>query len=502
MRMGDIILAVDVLARELLLFALFWFLLFAIDEFAIDLAWVWLRWRGKATTGAWTAPPPARLKGRIAVFIPAWSEANVIGTTIGYMLRAWPQPELRLYIGCYRNDNATILAAMAAAGNDPRVRIVVNPRAGPTTKADCLNRLHAALRTDEARMGEKFRAVLFHDAEDMVHPLALPAIDLALDTCDFVQLPVRPEPLPSSRWISGHYCDEFAESHAKVMVVRHGLGAAIPAAGVGCAIARDMLDRLASARGVPAGEGPFAAEALTEDYELGLVIARLGGRGRFLRLRDPQGQLIATRSLFPGRLDTAVRQKTRWIHGIALQSWDRLGWVHRPVDVWMALRDRRGPLTALVLAVAYLLVALDLVRMIAHGAAGAPLLRSDRWLDLLLTVGVVNLVWRALVRGAFTAHEYGLAEGLRAVLRIPVANVILIMSGRRAFIAYLRTLAGSPIHWDKTAHFEHALGVVSPREAVAGATQAPYGPVMLRPVPFVPVVTHCAAASPSSPVAA
>jgi adsorption protein B len=52
----------------------------------------------------------------------------------------------------------------------------------------------------------------------------------------------------------------------------------------------------------------------------------------------------------------AVRQKTRWIHGIALQSWDRMGWMGRPVDVWMALRDRRGPLVALVLGAAYALL--------------------------------------------------------------------------------------------------------------------------------------------------
>jgi len=305
-----------------------------------------------------TEPSIAHLSGRIAVFIPAWSEAAVIGTTISHILRTWPQPELRLYIGCYRNDSPTIMAATGAAGGDPRVRIVIHACAGPSTKADCLNRLHAALCADEARLGERFRAVVFHDAEDMVHHMALPAIDRALDYAEFVQLPVRPEPMASSRWISGHYCDEFAESHAKAMVVRQALGAGLPSAGVGCGVARDMLDRLVEHRRATGaiGTGPFAAEALTEDYELGLLVAQLGGRGRFLRLRDSDGELIATRSLFPGELVAAVRQKTRWIHGIAFQGWGRLGWAQRPVDVWMALRDRRGPLSALVLAAAYLLL--------------------------------------------------------------------------------------------------------------------------------------------------
>ena len=41
-----------------------------------------------------------------------------------------------------------------------------------------------------------------------------------------------------------------------------------------------------------------------------------------------------------GNPDTA--QKARWLHGIAFQGWERLGWWGRPVDLWMELRDRRG----------------------------------------------------------------------------------------------------------------------------------------------------------------
>ncbi|MBU6268304.1 MAG: glycosyl transferase family protein [Sphingomonadales bacterium] len=464
--LGSIAWGIDLAARELLLFALFWFLIGAIDELAIDLAWLWQKLRGRARTARLNAPPASQLSGRIAVFIPAWSEAEVIGTTIACLLRAWPQPELRVYIGCYRNDTPTIAAAMAAVGGDVRVRIVIADRRGPTTKADCLNRLDAALREDEARMGERFRGVVFHDAEDMVHRQALPAIDRALDSCDFVQLPVRPEPGPGGHWISGHYCDEFAEAHAKGMVVREALGAALPAAGVGCGIARAMLDRLMAAREAQGGKGqgpggPFAAEALTEDYELGLLIARLGGRGRFLRLRDADGSLVATRSLFPDELDAAIRQKTRWIHGIALQGWDRLGWVRRPVDVWMALRDRRGPLTALVVAAAYLLMVLELLAMVLHAGSGVPAAPTSPVLRTMMTIGFANLGWRAAMRAAFTGREYGWREGLRAVVRIPLANVILIISGRRAFAAYLRALAGAPVAWDKTRHRLHAAGLAA-----------------------------------------
>ena len=56
------------------------------------------------------------------------------------------------------------------------------------------------------------------------------------------------------------------------------------------------------------------------------------------------------------------------------------------------------------------------------------------------------------MRFAFTTREYGVMEGLLAVLRIPVANVISIMAGRRALFAYIRTLGGGEVSWDKTLH--------------------------------------------------
>ena len=64
-------------------------------------------------------------------------------------------------------------------------------------------------------------------------------------------------------------------------------------------------------------------------------------------------------------------------------------------------------------------------------------------------------LWRAAMRFAFTWREYGLIEGLRSVLRIPVANIIAIMAGRRALSSYVRSLRGVAVRWDKTAHHIH-----------------------------------------------
>ena len=79
---------------------------------------------------------------------------------------------------------------------------------------------------------------MLHDAEDVVHRFELRIFDGLIGRAAVIQLPVLPLPDPHSRWISGHYCDEFAEAHIKELVVREAIGAAIPLAGVGCAIER------------------------------------------------------------------------------------------------------------------------------------------------------------------------------------------------------------------------------------------------------------------------
>lgn len=121
----------------------------------------------------------------------------------------------------------------------------------------------------------------------------------------------------------------------------------------------------------------------------------------------------------------------------------------------MRARDRRGPLTALVLFVAYLLLGLSAAIWISSELGYGEALVLTPLLKSLLAVNFATFLWRATMRFAFTAQEFGMTEGLRAVLRIPIANIIAIMAGRRALSAYLRVLAGEALVWDKTPHSEH-----------------------------------------------
>ena len=443
---------------EIALFAAVGGLLFALDDLLVDLIYFGRRaWRSVTVYSRHprsfaTALAPPERPGRLAVLIPAWDEAAVIGDMLRASLERFEHVDYRLYVGHYRNDPAT--AQAIAAVTDPRVRPVAVGVDGPTTKADCLNHLYRALTADEATGAPRAKAVVLHDAEDLVHPLELRLFDRLVERAALIQLPVVPLPDPNSRWIAGHYADEFAQSHIKELVVREAVGAAIPLAGVGCAIERDAIERLAAVHG---GQ-PFAATSQTEDYELGLRLGALGYRTLFVRIPARPGSraVVASRGHFPAELHAAVRQKARWIGGIALAGWDRLGWSGGIGERWMRMRDRRGPLAALLLLAGYVALFLWLQMNLA-AALGAPLVfEASPLLVTLLTLNAWLLGWRLLMRFGFTAAAYGLAEGLRSIPRVVVGNVVAILAARRALSLHK---AGGPKRWDKTRHVFPAHGM-------------------------------------------
>lgn len=453
----QIFYTLEMVQHELLLFGAVWLLIGAMDDLCIDLIWIG-RWTYRRVTFYRSRPPlrvgelkPPVRPGLLAIFIPTWCEANVIGAMLTQCMQKWSRGETRfqIYVGCYPNDDQSIREVLrTAAAANGQIRIVLLARNGPTTKADCLNRLWRALRSDELAGGYKAKAIILHDAEDSVHPRELEIFDRMTEKAAAVQLPVIPIPTVRSRWISAHYCDEFAEAHGKAMVVREAIGAALPLAGVGCAINRNLLGRIALAR----DGSPFDDSSMTEDYELGLKIGAAGGRTIMARILDDNGQLVATSACFPDTIDASVRQKTRWLTGIALAGWDRLGWRGSFAEKWMRLHDRRSIFSALVLMVAYTCVVLTAI--LALLSAGR-LFQSTPLPDtvtLLLALNALFLLWRMLVRAAFVGALYGYAEAIRSVPRSFIANIIAIMAARRACMAYLRHCFGEPLKWDKTTH--------------------------------------------------
>ncbi len=183
-------------------------------------------------------------------------------------------------------------------------------------------------------------------------------------------------------------------------------------------------------------------------------MADLGARGIFARVDDTRGGVVAVRAFFPDTIDSAVRQKTRWMTGIALAGWDRTGW-SRPLalaDHWMRMRDRRGPLAVVVLAMAYVALPAWALAATLHwygesvpGENGSPALA-------LLVANTALLGWRLVTRMIFTGRSYGLREAFWSLPRFVVGNFVALNAAPRALLRYIRMLRGAAPVWDKTRH--------------------------------------------------
>jgi bacteriophage N4 adsorption protein B len=434
---------------ELALFAAVGFLIIAVDDLVVDI--IFAAHRLKQLVKGRLAPdrhkPQTSTGDMLAVFIPAWQEAAVITKMLNHAARAWDARHYQIFVGCYPNDLETIAAVTSIASNV--VHIALNPHPGPTTKGDCLNQVWRAMCAQEKEDGRAFSAVVLHDAEDMAHPEELHLYRRLLKNHAAVQIPVLPIIDRKNHWVSGHYADEFAEAHARDMVVRQAIGASLPFAGVGCAIRRDAMARLAVAR----GGLPFDAASLTEDYEMGLRLGDMGFQTAFVRQREEWGYIpIGVHAHFPNSVETAIRQKTRWTLGIALLGWQRLGWRGGLAEFWMRCRDRRAVMSALLIAIATfsLVFALALIG-VAH-LLDVPLPPLNTTLGVLFLINLGFVLWRAAVRFVTVNRHYGRRQAFLSLPRMAVASFIAVAASFRAVKLYLAYLNGQPLAWDKTEH--------------------------------------------------
>ncbi|EQB12337.1 glycosyltransferase [Sphingobium lactosutens] len=160
--------------HEILLFAAVGLAIGGLDDLLIDLLYFGRKaWRDLVIYGRherMTAPglPQSARPGKIAVFVPAWQESDVIAAMLGHARASWGDAPYRIFIGAYPNDAATIDAVADLACDDARMMLCINDRPGPTTKADCLNLLWRAMRAEEEQEGFRYKAVLLHDAEQVV----------------------------------------------------------------------------------------------------------------------------------------------------------------------------------------------------------------------------------------------------------------------------------------------------------------------------------------------
>jgi len=407
----------------------------------------------------------------VAIMIPCWNESAVIRRMLDNTIRTINYSNYRIFVGTYPNDPQTQREVDLARETYGNIERIVCPKDGPTNKADCLNWVYEGVLVYEKEHDVRFEVFAMNDSEDLVHPLYLKLCNYLIPRVDMVQLPVFPIIPAWWKFTAGHYADEFAENHARDLLVREILSKTVPSAGVGSAYSRRALSVLAA----DSNNQLFNIESLTEDYDFGLRMRKFGLRQIFVRqvlertvpVKRPitgtvhlktKPEFIVIREFFPRTFKTAVRQKSRWIMGIALQGWASLGWQGDFWTRYMLYRDRKSLLTNQVVMLANCIVpivtAIWLYQIFfPESYHYPPIVEPDTWPWYLLIANLFFFGWRALLRALYVRRIYGFWQGLLSIPRLIWGNTINFVATMRALRLYARYLmTGTAITWDKTDH--------------------------------------------------
>jgi bacteriophage N4 adsorption protein B len=388
---------------------------------------------------------------RIAIFVPCWKESRVIGNMVRHNLAAICYRNYDFFLGVYPNDHETVEVADQLAATFKNVHVAACPHPGPTSKADCLNWIYQRMTLFEEAHRTRFDTVVLHDAEDLIHPEALAVINRERATYAMVQIPVLPLPTPFGEFTHAVYCDEFAEFQVIDMPARQHSESFIPSNGVGTGFAREILDRLASER----DNLVFDPASLTEDYEIGVRIHELGHAQLFVPLTIGGKGYVATREYFPRTLRSAIRQRTRWVTGIALQCWERHGWRGRWRTRYWFWRDRKG------LFANPLSLATNLLFLAGAGDWLQSAYSHRPWAFAIANPKILALCWftlflqsfRLALRAMYVARIFGLTFALGVPLRCFHGNLVNCCASLGAMWRYLHArLHRRPLAWLKTEH--------------------------------------------------
>lgn len=435
-----------------------WILISGIDDMVLAVVclrhWIRSRLGGRAPDLDATEEQLVRTREkRIAIFVPLWREAPVIAAMLEHNLAAIRYQDFDFIVGVYPNDVETLAALGEACARWPRVEVAVCPHDGPTSKADCLNWIYQHMLLIEERRGIRYEVVVTHDAEDLIHPDSLRRINYFSEIYDFVQVPVLPLPTPLRELTHGVYCDEFAEYQTKDIRARQLLGSFIPSNGVGTGYRREALDMLAES----ASNRVFEPECLTEDYENGIRLHALGCKQVFLPIRFVGSKPVATRGYFPQTLGQSIRQRTRWVMGISLQSWQRHGWRGNLRQVYWYWRDRKclvGSFIAILTNAIFCYGAVTWSWGAWHGTPwGLAKAVKSPLIEWMLIANLAITVAATAIRMGAVGRIYGWRFALGVPIRAGWANWINFVSTADALWRYAVARARSqPLVWVKTEH--------------------------------------------------
>ena len=394
----------------------------------------------------------------IAIMVPAWQEAGVIGKMLETTIKHLDYDRYVIFCGTYVNDPETSREVDLISEKCQKVVKATVAHPGPTNKADCLNFVVREIHSYEVQHGISFSGYVLHDSEDIVHPLELKLFNYLLPRKDMIQIPVTALERSWKDFVACTYMDEFSEWHLKDLLVRERLTKTIPSAGVGTCFSRRAISFLKQKN----GGSSFPTDSLTEDYAVGLTLAEAGMGGIILYfpiavrgkkgIRRTRKLFVSVSEYFPDTFWTAVRQKSRWILGIALQGAKTFGWRGDIFDKFFLYRDRKGLFTSFINFLANILF---INYMLLFVGLRLNFLPSYNYAipRTLLIFNIFFLANRLLHRALFVFLLYGWKQSLLSIPRIFVVNFINFCATLRALKLFgEHLLSGKPLVWDKTQH--------------------------------------------------
>jgi adsorption protein B len=446
----------------------------SLDDFIWDIYILFRSIKGKNRTSLITYKELRdTVPGFLAVIVAAYNEENVLEEVIENLIDTnhYPSSMYHIFLGVYPNDPGTLKVADRLSNRHPNVHKVVHVLDGPSSKADNLNNVIKNILEFEREKGIRFKGIVVHDSEDLVHPYELLVENYLLNYHKAIQMPVFPlQEMPNIKnvfknIISGTYADEFAENHYTLLKSRNATNSFVPSAGTGFALSREIIDSFPDNNIFPVG-------SLTEDYKLSLLlkqkgynlhyvleeVERLKGDGKVVR------EFISTRSIFPSTYSAAVRQKSRWIYGITMQSF-KLKDIFRHNNLsftskYSLYKDWKAKFGNLLLGPGYLIFMYFLLSLVLDIPTMYPRFSLSWYLMIFLTLMMIE---RQFLRGRAVKNVYGFKSAFISVFfppllpfRMFVGNIINFHATARAWKMYLfktntKRKRKAP-KWNKTDH--------------------------------------------------
>lgn len=243
---NEIIIILYFLMWYFLVGAALLFIISGLDDLFIDgyywVRYVWRKWKTRHYEPLTYEKLTAKEEQFIAVLVPCWREANVIATMLNHNCYSIDYKHYMFFVGVYPNDSESIAEVQAVAKSHEQVQCVIGSTSGPTNKAANLNEIYRYIKQYESSHQVRFNIMVFHDAEDVIHPLSFKLYNYLIPRKDMVQIPIFPLEVHLSHFTHWLYADEFAESHTKDIIVREAINAHVPSAGVGTAFYSQALE--------------------------------------------------------------------------------------------------------------------------------------------------------------------------------------------------------------------------------------------------------------------